>query len=175
VVAHNDLVAYMNISHNLTIVSDSCYTIETGNSFTLVPRNCDDEFFYVCRIEKGYYDDIWSLGITDWAAGTKGKCSAPNAKPVAVGKERYGPYTVSPLHYPNLYVNLHIGPGQSSGSLLLRNTAQTVVYFYSPPIGLTNTGCRQMTLEVVDTVYNTAAYLEYSSTANGLVSTKYYE
>ncbi|CAH1776465.1 unnamed protein product [Owenia fusiformis] len=174
-IARSDLMEFMNISQNLTTDNDSCYTIETGNSFTLVPRNCDDDFFYVCRIEKGYYDDISSLGITDWAAGTRGKCSAPVAKHVAVGKERYGPYIVSPLHHPDLYINLHIGHGQSSGSLLLRNTTQTVVYFYSPPIGLLYTGCRRMTLEVVDTVYNTAAYLEYSNIAHDVASTKYYE
>ncbi|CAH1776467.1 unnamed protein product, partial [Owenia fusiformis] len=61
--------------------------------------------------------------------------------------EKYGPFTVSPLHYPDLYVNVHINNGQSSGSLVLQNTTQSVIYFYSPPIGLNETECRQITLE----------------------------
>ncbi|CAH1776462.1 unnamed protein product [Owenia fusiformis] len=86
--------------------------------------------------------------------------------------ETYGPYTVSPFNFPDLYLNLHVE--QSHGSLVVKNTTQSVIYFHSPCIGRTNAGSR-VTIQITDALDHTTMYIDHSNTTIDIVHVNYFE
>ncbi|CAH1776932.1 unnamed protein product, partial [Owenia fusiformis] len=72
-ITESNLAEFLNVTSTLPdSTSGMCYTITLENIIEI--RDCNENNYYFCQAEKGYYDDISFLNIT-YTWGSRGQCT----------------------------------------------------------------------------------------------------